>query len=212
MRILAAPDKFRGTVTASEAAAAIAAGTPANQIVAKVGLENVPSRLVAEDAITDLTELGDSLTGLRPDLSGILGPDRHVNHRGSELLELSHHLRGAAARAHDHQVRLHRRDGFVVGFEHVPDGGHPLPGGGLGQVVVAVPLGLAGGVRDQLEDDAGRRVDVTGRGHDAVLGGGQGGLVEVLHGESVDPDAHPPRASAGLARGAAPDLRSGPAR
>lgn len=50
------------TVQVLVAQAPIALGTPANQIVAKVGLEDVPARLVAEDAITDLAELGDRPT------------------------------------------------------------------------------------------------------------------------------------------------------
>lgn len=50
------------TVQVLVAQAPISAGTPANQIVAKVDLEDVPARLVAEDAITDLADLGDSPT------------------------------------------------------------------------------------------------------------------------------------------------------
>ncbi|SDE92832.1 pilus assembly protein CpaB [Blastococcus fimeti] len=50
------------TVQVLVAQAPIAAGTPANQIVAKVDLEDVPARLVAEDAITDLAEFGDRPT------------------------------------------------------------------------------------------------------------------------------------------------------
>ena len=113
---------------------------------------------------------------LPADLGGLPGD-------AAALLELDHVVRAVHALLQGHH-------------EHVPDGGHPLPGGGLGQVVVAVPLGLAGGVRDQLEDDAGRRVDVVGRGHDAVLGGGQGGLVDVLHAVTLDPPTPPSRGSA----------------
>lgn len=63
--VSSADDRARAseeTVQVLVADAAIARGTPANQLEAKVSLADVPARLVATDAITDLAELGDTPT------------------------------------------------------------------------------------------------------------------------------------------------------